>query len=181
MSKARLFKDLAPYFVVLAAAAYLYHLAGGFEFQATPDRLGPDAWPKLILSLIVVVCLYELGRRVVVAATGRPVGAAASRHVDEGEEEEHTHGGTVWVAVAATVAYLLIFEIVGFFVATLVFVFVLMLAGGYRRIAVMLPLSAVITFFFMYVFMKVIFVALPLGREPFSLLSIALMRLLGIH
>jgi putative tricarboxylic transport membrane protein len=178
MSTARLFRDLAPYLVVLVAAAYLYHLADSFEFQAMPDRLGPDAWPKLILGLIVIVCLYEFGRRVIVAMIQRPV--EATRHSDE-ETREQTHTGAVWIVVAATVVYLLTFEIVGFFLAMVIFVFILMYAGGYRRLAVMLPLSAAITLFFMYVFMKIIFVALPLGIEPFSLLSIALMRLLGIH
>jgi hypothetical protein len=41
-------------------------------------------------------------------------------------------------------------------------------------------MSLVITISFAFVFMKLIFIALPVGREPFSWVSFALMKLFGV-
>ena len=44
-----------PYMVVLAAGAFLYYAAENFEFEEPAGRIGPGAWPKLILVLDVGV------------------------------------------------------------------------------------------------------------------------------
>jgi putative tricarboxylic transport membrane protein len=83
--------------------------------------------------------------------------------------------------VAASLVYLALFEIVGFFVDTLVFVMALIWIGRFRRFWTALAISAVTTLLFMLVFMRVIFVALPIGIGPFEWLSTSLIRLLGVH
>jgi len=83
--------------------------------------------------------------------------------------------------VAASLIYLALFEIVGFFVDTLVFVMALIWIGRFRHFWAALAISTVTTLLFMLVFMRVIFVALPLGIGPFEWLSTSLMRLLGVH
>ena len=56
-----------------------------------------------------------------------------------------------------------------------------MALGGTRRPGLVLAVSTAITLFFCFVFMKVIFVALPVGQEPFSKVSFCLMSMLGIR
>lgn len=46
-----------PYATAGTVAGYLYYLAASFDFQARAGTLGPDFWPKLILSLAIAVCL----------------------------------------------------------------------------------------------------------------------------
>ena len=53
--------------------------------------------------------------------------------------------------------------------------------GGYRRTAVTLATSLLGSLVFMFMFMKVVYVSLPLGVEPFSQLTFLLMRLMGIR
>jgi putative tricarboxylic transport membrane protein len=52
--------------------------------------------------------------------------------------------------------------------------------GRYRRIGVVLATSAIGALAFMFMFMKVVYVSLPLGVEPFAQVSFALMRIMGI-
>jgi putative tricarboxylic transport membrane protein len=56
-----------------------------------------------------------------------------------------------------------------------------MLVGRYRRVAVVLATSLIGSLVFMFVFMKIVYVSLPLGQAPFSEISFLLMRLMGIR
>jgi putative tricarboxylic transport membrane protein len=53
--------------------------------------------------------------------------------------------------------------------------------GRYRRPGVILVTSLVGSLAFMFMFMKIVYVSLPLGVEPFSQVSFLLMRLMGIR
>ena len=50
-----------PYVVVLAAGLFLYFRADNFEFEQVSGRIGPGAWPKLILVLMLATA--ALGHR----------------------------------------------------------------------------------------------------------------------
>ena len=63
----------------------------------------------------------------------------------------------------------------------MVFVLCLIWIGGFRRFWAALAISTVATLLFMLVFLRVIYVALPIGTGPFEWLSTSLMRLLGVH
>ena len=47
-----------PYLVVLAAGVFLYYAAENFEFEEASGRIGPGAWPKLILLLMLASALW---------------------------------------------------------------------------------------------------------------------------
>jgi putative tricarboxylic transport membrane protein len=170
-----------PYGVVLAAGLFLYVEADRFEFEHVSGRIGPDAWPKLILALMLVSALWGLISNFLSA------GKAAPQEHDEHEEDEalvrppEIYPFRVWIAVAATLGYLAILPIIGFFLATCVFSFVLMYLGEYRRPLPVTLLSVAIAFSFMFLFMRVVYVALPLGIAPFDSVSYALMTAMGVH
>ena len=87
----------------------------------------------------------------------------------------------VWLAVAATVAYLLLLPILGFFIATIVYSCGLMYLGHYRRPLRVAVLSVAIALAFMFMFMRVVYVSLPPGIAPFDQVSYALMAAMGVH
>jgi putative tricarboxylic transport membrane protein len=179
-------RELLPYGIVLGAAVYFYYLADHFSYAAIPDRIGPDGWPKLVLVLLGLVCVYEIMRRVLVKSVASEpaaelLGAPAIGQDEDMEAAGPGRPGLVAAAVALTVGYLLVIETTGFFLSTFAYLAVLMGIGGFRRIAVVLPLALALALFFMYVFMKIIFVALPIGIEPFSRVSVSIMSLLGVH
>ena len=56
-----------------------------------------------------------------------------------------------------------------------------MVTGRYYRSRVVLLSSVLGSLAFVFVFMKVVYVSLPLGVAPFQSVSTGLMALLGIH
>jgi putative tricarboxylic transport membrane protein len=169
-----------PYLVVLAAGAYLYYTAENFEFEQSSGRIGPGAWPKLILILMLASALW--GAVSSALQTGKSGGTVAD--ADEMEalvRPPEIYPWLVWVSVAATVGYLIVLPVFGFFVATIVYAFVLMYLGHYRRFVSAGLLSVAIAFAFMFMFMRVVYVALPVGIAPFDSLSYALMAAMGVH
>ena len=69
----------------------------------------------------------------------------------------------------------------GFFVATAVYLALFMVIGRYRRPVVVAVTSVVGSLAFVYVFMKIVYVSLPLGSGPFQHLSIAVLAALGVR
>jgi putative tricarboxylic transport membrane protein len=169
-----------PYAMVFGVAAFLLYRAQHFDFAAAVDQVGPDSWPKLILYLIMATSAFEGIRRVLGARGPRP-GSAVVPAVASPFERESADMRVVFTCVAASLVYLALFEIVGFFVDTVVFVLCLIWIGGFRRFWTALAISVVTTLLFMLVFLRVIYVALPIGTGPFQWLSTSLMRLLGVH
>jgi putative tricarboxylic transport membrane protein len=169
-----------PYLVVLAAGAFLYYTAGNFEFEQSSGRIGPGAWPKLILILMVAAALWGA------VSSALQIGKSDAAVADADEMEAlvnppEIYPWLVWVAVAATVGYLVILPVLGFFLATIVYAFVLMYLGHYRRFVSAALLSVAIAFVFMFMFMRVVYVALPAGTAPFDRLSYGLMAAMGVH
>jgi putative tricarboxylic transport membrane protein len=169
-----------PYLVVLAVGLFLYHSAENFEFEESSGRIGPGAWPKLILILMLGSALWG-------AVTGALNAGKPVDRDDEADEMEalirppELYPWLVWLAVGATLAYLVILPIVGFFLATMVYAFVLMFLGHYRDVLRVSLLSVAIAFGFMFLFMRVVYVALPAGVAPFDRLSYGLMAAMGVH
>jgi putative tricarboxylic transport membrane protein len=53
--------------------------------------------------------------------------------------------------------------------------------GRYRRCPVIVAVAFAGALAFRFVFMKVVYLSLPIGTPPFEAISLALMRLLGIR
>ena len=169
-----------PYLVVLAVGLFLYYTAETFEFEQASGRIGPGAWPKLILILMLASALWGA------LSSALNAGKSADRDAEAEAMEAlvrppEIYPGLVWLAVAATVAYLAVLPFVGFFLATIVYAFVLMYLGHYRQFVRASLLSVAIAFAFMFLFMRVVYVALPTGVAPFDRLSFALMAAMGVH
>jgi len=169
-----------PYLVVLAAGAFLYYAAANFEFKETAGRIGPDAWPKLILALMLAAALWGL------VSSAMQAGKVLAPEAEADETEAlmrppEIYPALVWLAVGATVVYLVILPVLGFFLATIVYSFVLIYLGHYRRLLHVTALSVAIALAFMFMFMRVVYVALPPGIAPFDSLSYALMAAMGVH
>jgi putative tricarboxylic transport membrane protein len=171
-------RAIAPYAALLAGAAYLYHDSAAFAAAGKAGRLGPDFWPKAVLVLLMIVCAAELAR----LALAAPKPAKETVAADPGAEEEMPRfprllaGGMV-----LTVLYVPGIEYLGFFVATVLYLAAFMLVGRYRRVGVVVATSLVGSLAFVYVFMKIVYVSLPLGAGPFRQVSIWILAALGIH
>lgn len=170
-------KRVIPYLITLALAVFLYLQAGHFPVESGPGMPGPDLWPKMVCVLLAGVSLVG-----VVGALFAPDAQAEPEPVDEAlASPPETHPYLVWVGVVATGAYVGALPYLGFFVATVLFAAALLLIGGMRRWA-WLPVTAVaLAGVFTLIFMKVVYVSLPLGVGPFMRVSLLMFKLLGIH
>jgi putative tricarboxylic transport membrane protein len=178
-----------PHALVGGFAAYLYHAATRIDFHRRADTLGPDVWPKLILGLMIAVCLCEIVRVVLWPRRRRGVAGVLQ---DIAEESVAGHGGAsvepgstsplmLLGGIALTAFYVWIIQDLGFVLATAPYVAAFIALGGYRRWAVNAAVSVIGTLAMMFFFMKVVYVSLPIGAEPFAQVTFALMRLMGIR
>jgi putative tricarboxylic transport membrane protein len=170
-----------PYVVVLAAGVFLYYRADNFEFEQVSGRIGPGAWPKLILALMLLTAAWGVVSSAFKAGTSAQVEDAETEAAEEMVRPPEIYPYRVWLAVGATLLYLLALPFVGFFLATVIYSFGLMYLGHFRRPLAITLLSVAIALCFMFVFMRVVYVALPLGIPPFEELSYALMAMMGVR
>ncbi len=187
-------KKIIPYATVLALAAALYLVARQFEFTPHAGRIGPDAWPKGILILMIITCIYEIVR-ILAFDKGRKEVEGVLEIVEEEVEEEvaeklpeetheepqETYPKLLIAGIALTLAYILFFNVLGFFVDTMLYIILFVLIGRYRKPGVILASGVLGSLAFMFIFMKVVYLSLPIGHAPFSAVSLLLMKLMGIR
>jgi len=171
-------REIVPYAALLAAAAYLYSKAGVFAAFARPGQLGPDAWPKAILGLLAFVCVFEIARR---AWSWRSAPVPEARRAGYDEPEPTRYPQLLAGGIAITALYVPGLELLGFFTCTVIYLAAFMWIGRYRSISVIAASSLIGTLAFVFVFMKVVYVSLPLGMGPFRSISTWLLAIFGIH
>jgi putative tricarboxylic transport membrane protein len=179
---------IAPYLVILLISSCLYYQA----LQISPGgegHLGADFWPKTILVFAIFTCAWEITRKIWV---GTPPGDRLSpTDISSGDtslipqrmplEDAPEVGRFVpWMGIGLTAAYVFSFPWLGYFLATLLYVTAFVFLGNYRRSLVAICVGITASLAFMFLFMRVVYVSLPIGVEPFAQLSTLLMRAMGI-
>ncbi len=180
-----------PYAALLAGGAYLYADAGGFAQAARPGELGPDFWPRAILVALMIVCAGAMLRRLLVVREpdeAVPLADAAGGVPPGGDEEagapadkSPTHPYRLLGGIVLSAGYVAGLEWVGFFIGTALYLSLFMVLGRYRRTGIIVTTSLLGSLAFVFVFMKIVYVSLPLGFGPFRAVSIALLAALGIR
>lgn len=183
-------RRIAPYVLVCAIGIFLFYTAAQFDFVRRTGTLGPDAWPKIILGLLITVCLCEI-TRIVLAKNPDDlrddnVLQDITRDVDTAPDVQlpaapENHPWLLLAGMAATLGYVALVPTTGFFLTTAVYLAAFLVIGGYRRRKVIFALSFGGALVLMFVFMKLVYVSLPLGSGPFAQLTILLMKLMGIR
>jgi len=178
---------LVPFVAIVAAAAYLYVLAGRLEFDSAPGRLGPDVWPKGILVLTIVTCLVGVIKAFVARKSegAETVFPVLPETAEDSLEAIEPHGPT-WLhlallGIAVLAGYVLIIDFVGFLVANAVMITAFLYVGRYRNHLVIGCSSVLGTLLFFYVFRKIAYISLPLGKGPFLSFSVFISNVMGIH
>lgn len=187
MTGIRGFAKVAPFLLIMAAAAYFYYLADHFDYEAFPGRVGPDLWPKIILGLMLLTCAIGV-LKVLLARSGGSTSnlftMLAARPEDE-EEEAAEPAMQTWLhlpilGIGMFVAYVLLLDRVGFVVCTAVLIAAFLYLSRYRNYWLIAAASLVGSVGFFYVFRHLVYISLPLGEEPFLSLSVWLMKLTGM-
>lgn len=180
----------APYAVLLAFAAGFWVLADRIEYLGAGSRIGPDAWPKAILLFMGLLCLWEIGKRLFGRGAAAVDGIlqslmekaeAADAQAAPGAPVVPPSGARLAAGMAVTLGYVLLVDVLGFFLATTAFLTGFALVGGYRRRGLALGIGIAGSLVLFVAFVKVVYVSLPLGVGPFRAVSLGLMTLLGVR
>ncbi len=175
----------SPYIVLLIGAMVFYHLATQIDYAAPAGRIGPDAWPKLILILLGAACAYGIVKSLLVRESFEAAGLLGKLMKDAGAGEEGdsqpVYPLRLWAGIGLTIVYILAISTLGFFIATSAYLALFMVIGRYRRWRVISSTSLLGTLVIMFVFMKVVYVSLPLGTGPFLTVSTALLAVMGVR
>ena len=174
-----------PHAVLLLLAGLLYYGASFIDTSASARRIAPDFWPKIIIGAMAALCIYEIGKRLIVGAvrdaggltaglTGRP-DASHSTPADAPVDNVKLVAG-----VAVIAGFVFGVAILGFFIATTLFLALFTWVGGYRRALPVALISVLGAFILLVIFMRVAYVSLPLGVGAFHSVSVWLLQLLGV-
>jgi putative tricarboxylic transport membrane protein len=172
-------KRIIPYVIILLGSLYFYYLAGQFRFSAKPGNLGPDFWPKLLLGLTMAACLYEIIKTAFFLKIAS-LKEASEEQSAKAENKKKTYPALLVTGIAMTVAYAYFVTTLGFILCTFLYFALFMIVGRYRKIWAILANSVVGTLVLVVIFMKIVYVSLPLGQEPFSGVTFFVLRTLGI-
>jgi len=181
------YRALLPYAVVLALSLVLLWKVVHMEFTPRGDRPGPEVWPRAILCLLAVTCIVRVAvlirRTPETGATEEPEALASgnAQGLEDGARPTARFPMLLAVGIALTIAYIWLLGTLGFFSATVLYMGSLIRAGRYRRWSVIFAVSLLGSLAFMFVFMKVVYLSLPLGRPPFDEVSLSLMKAMRIR
>lgn len=184
----------APYALLLAVASVLYYFTLGIDTSTAAGRIGPDFWPRAVLGLLAVVCVYELAKSFL-SADARSAGGMLQNYLLDhwGVANDALMEATspqsparpsvlrLVLGMSATLAYVLLVDVLGFFLATAAYLAAFIALGGYRRWGVIGACALGGSLAMVVVFMKIVYVSLPLGAGPFRLVSVGLLAALGVR
>ena len=198
-------RDVAAYAVVLLIAAFLfYHALGIMTYSGT--YLGPELWPEIILGLAIITCVIALATRSyrlwqlthlprptaafpslgqpeipALKGTSRPAGESRELPASQPEAVAASSKWAPWIAAVLTGAYIYLLPRVGYFLDTALYVTAFIYFGNFRKLRIAALLGVGASLVFMIIFMKLVYISLPVGEGPFEHISTFVMAALAIH
>ena len=161
-------RAMVPYLVGLAIAAALFVYTGHLDYSPRPGQLGPATWPRLVIGLMALACLLEIAR-VTIGGKAAPRGIAAPlEEAGETESEPARFPALVAGGIALVGLYAVLVPVLGFLLATLLFIAAFMYLGRYRRHGPVWAISAAVTVLVGILFLRIAYVSLPRGIPPFD-------------
>lgn len=185
-------RELTVYTVVLLVAAFLFYKA--LEIRTYPGTyLGPALWPEIILGLTIITCVISLaacgGRLWKLAHRDRSLPFETFRRSGESNNLPASQSEAVpvlvkwapWIAVALTGAYVYLLPQIGYFLDTVLYVTAFIYFGNFRKLRIAALVGAGASVVFMIVFMRLVYISLPVGTGPFERVSTFVLAALGIR
>jgi hypothetical protein len=169
-----------PYIVGLAVAAGLFVYLGHIDYTPRPGHLGPEAWPRAAVVLMAAACLFAIIR---IALSGN---AAAENAADDVEAAGDAPGGEprfpllLVGGIGLVMLYAVALPVLGFVLATFLFLASFIYLGRYRRHAVVWTFSATMTVLMAILFLRIAYVSLPRGIPPFDRIADLFLLIPGV-
>ena len=180
---------MAPYILVQVAAGYLCFLTFRFDFLSQDGQIGPEFWPRTICIFTIITCTVKILHLCFSSAIADSSGESSPAWSEMPANQPHPVIATrpnherldIWLGIGTTVLYLLAFRTLGYFLSTFLYMLAFIYLGRYRKLGNILAVGALGSLIFMFIFMKVVYVSLPIGIGPFSYVSVFLMNFMHIR
>lgn len=168
-----------PEVVALAGCVLLYTRT--LDLRGTSQGPGPAMYPRVLIVLLAVAMLARIAGQIRAFRRGDttdPVPADA-----DGTDEDTPPVSLVQVAqvTAVSVGFVVATGYVGWVIATFAFVPLFCWMCGKRNLLLTVPLGAVLSLGSAYVFVRLVYIALPTGVGVFDELTVRLFIALGIY
>ena len=177
-SPAGLAKELLPEIAILLAAAYLFYVAGNFDYRERPGQLGPQFWPRMAAVGLGIAVLVRIAQTI--RDRNRPIVRVRGEFDEYEQSEAEVHWPSFWLAAGLVVGYAASTMFIGYMFSTVLFLGLFIWLGGQRKWYVTL-VAAVGGLLFTYIFVGVVYVSVPTGVGIFDTITVAIYRLVGIQ
>ena len=141
--------------------------------QMTRGLVGPTTWPTLMLWAVVVFALAWTVQRV--------AQVLRSRERREVTKALAPVGWRVWVGIVLVLAYGFSLPILGFAVATPLYLLIWLLVGGVRSPGLLVGVTLLGSLVLLYLFVKLALMPLDRGVGAIGEFTVQLYRWLGIY
>jgi putative tricarboxylic transport membrane protein len=191
-----LMKSMTAIGVILVIAIYLFVLAGSIDQAPIPGQLGPAFWPRCILVLLMLSCVFKA---VEVYKEGRKkqerdyhVGyrhAAKEEQAGALDQAAAAEGGGTFATVdvpklsfmiVACLVVVFLMDYTGFIIANALFTFIFCYMVGDRKWKRLIVISVLGTIGLLYLFAYLVYVPLPKGHFFFEDFTLMIYRALFI-
>jgi hypothetical protein len=177
-SRTSLARELLPEIGILLAAAYLFYVAGNFEYRERPGQLGPQFWPQMAAVGLGVAVLVRIVQTI--RDRNRPIVRVKGEFDEYEQSDAELHWPSFALAVGLIVGYVTSTMFLGYMISTVLFLGLFIWLGGQRKWYVTL-VASVGGLAFTYIFVGVVYVSVPTGVGIFDSITVAVYKLLGIQ
>jgi putative tricarboxylic transport membrane protein len=125
-------QKMVPYGIIILISAYFYFLADNFRFSTKPGHIGPDFWPKMLLGLTIVTCLYEIIKTVFFTKIAQGSESLTGEQSEKKAATKKTYPELLIIGIVMTVAYVYFLSALGFVLSTFLYFALFMIVGRYR-------------------------------------------------
>lgn len=173
-------RQTIPYVAGLIVSGILYHYAQQIEYTPRQGDLGPDFWPKATIAVMALICLIEIGRRLLgMNQETHGIAETFEKEDEDSEVEAPKYPHLLIGGIALVLVYAAVVTTVGFLLSTFIFLIAFMYLGGYRNHLAIWLTGTGITLGAALLFMRVAYVSLPRGAPPFDAFTDFIRHIIG--
>ncbi len=192
----KLMKSLTAIGIILVIGMYLFVLAGSIDQAPIPGQLGPAFWPRCILVLLMLSCIfkaveifkegkkkqerdYHVGFRHA-AKEGQAGALDQAAEAEAGGTFATVDLGKLAFMIVACLVVVFLMDFAGFIIANMLFTFIFCYMVGDRNWKRLVVISVVGTIGLLYLFAYLVYVPLPKGQFFFEDITLMIYRALFI-
>lgn len=151
------------------------------ELTTTADGPGPAFFPRLVLGLLAVALVVRLVAEWHAPSDQRLFDDEGLVVSDDVVPDLPVSRRRLAVVVALAVGYVVGTVLLGWVLATFLFVVTFLFAAGARRLVVTVPVAAALSVGLAYLFGKVVYLSLPVGEGVFAEVTLRFFEALGVY